>query len=202
MRRTSGAPTRTNGAGAGKAALEEDLRSTGLSHAILRPGVLFGRNDILINNIAWVLRRLPVFGLFGGGRYGIRPMHMDDFADLAASRAFETEDSVTDAVGPERFEFRDMVRRIAGLLGVRRLMVPVPDWAGLLASAALGPMVGDVVLTRGEIAALTAGFLDSPAKSTGSIRLTEWVREHAASLGRNYASEMLRRRDREFGYSA
>lgn len=187
---------------AGKAALEDALRRSGLSHAILRPGVLFGRNDILVNNIAWVLRHLPVFGLFGGGGYGIRPMHVDDFADLAVARAFEDSDSVTDAVGPERFEFGEMVRAIAGLIGVRRAIVPVPAWAGCLASAALGPIVGDVVLTRDEIAALVAGLLDSEAESTGSIRLTDWVHEHADILGRVYASEMRRRCDRGLGYSA
>lgn len=187
---------------AGKAALEDALRRSGLSHAILRPGVLFGRNDILVNNIAWVLRHLPVFGLFGGGGYGIRPMHVDDFADLAVARAFEDTDSVTDAVGPERFEFGGMVRAIAGLIGVRRAIVPVPAWAGCLASAALGPIVGDVVLTRNEIAALTAGLLDSEAESTGSIRLTDWTREHAGDLGREYANELRRRTDRRSAYSA
>ncbi|USN99826.1 MAG: NAD(P)H-binding protein [Phycisphaeraceae bacterium] len=187
---------------AGKAELEDALRETGVSQAILRPGVLFGRHDILVNNIAWVLRHLPVFGLFGGGRYGIRPMHVDDFADLAVRVAFEDTDTVTDAVGPERFEFGELVRRIAGLIGVRRAIVPVPEWTGVIASAVLGPLLHDVVLTRDEIAALTAGFLDSRAGSTGRIRLTDWVGEHADTLGRLYHSELRRRRDTSFGYTA
>jgi len=185
----------------GKAELEGVLRGSGLSHAIVRPGVLFGRRDILVNNIAWVLRHVPVFGLFRGGRYGIRPMHVDDFADLVVRRAFEEADTVTDAVGPERFEFRGLVREIARLIGVRRPMVSVPNWAGVLASAAVGALVDDVVLTRDEIRALTAGLLDSDAASTGSVRLTDWVAEHAGTLGRVYHSEMARRLDRVSGYS-
>ncbi len=185
---------------AGKAELEDAVRASGLSHAIVRPGVLFGRHDILVNNIAWVLRHLPVFGVFAGGRYGIRPMHVDDFADLVVRAAFEAGNTVTDAVGPERFEFVDMVRRIAGLIGVRTPIVPVPGWFGRGAASALGLLLGDVVLTGDEIRALTAGFLDSSADSTGSIRLTDWVREHAADLGRAYHGELRRRRVRDRSY--
>src|ERR1035437_2591459 len=45
----------------GKAELESALISLGVSYCILRPTVLFGKEDILINNIAWALRYLPVF---------------------------------------------------------------------------------------------------------------------------------------------
>ncbi len=51
----------------GKALLERDLRESGLSHAILRPAVLFGGEDILINNIAWVLRHCTAPGFLDSG---------------------------------------------------------------------------------------------------------------------------------------
>ena len=50
--------------------MEEHIKETGLSYAILRPAVLFGKEDILINNIAWALRTLPVFGIYGDGATG------------------------------------------------------------------------------------------------------------------------------------
>ncbi len=56
----------------GKAALEKALKETHDCYAILRPAVFFGRDDILINNIAWMVRHLPVIGVFGDGRYRIR----------------------------------------------------------------------------------------------------------------------------------
>ena len=48
----------------GKHELEDALAETGITHSILRPGVLFGRSDILVNNIAWALRHMPIFGVF------------------------------------------------------------------------------------------------------------------------------------------
>ena len=47
----------------GKAELESALVETGMSCAVARPTVLFGKEDILINNIAWFLRRFSVFGV-------------------------------------------------------------------------------------------------------------------------------------------
>ena len=70
----------------GKAKLEKALVNSGISYAILRPAVLFGKEDILINNIAWTLRHLPVFGVFGDGRYRLQPIYVDDLASLAVEQ--------------------------------------------------------------------------------------------------------------------
>ena len=71
----------------GKAQLEAALKQSGMSYAILRPTVLFGKEDILINNIAWMLRRFPVFGVFGRGDYRMQPIYVDDLAQLAVENA-------------------------------------------------------------------------------------------------------------------
>lgn len=178
-----------------KALLERDVRESGLSHAILRPAVLFGGDDILINNIAWMLRHMPVFGVFGDGRYGIRPIHVDDLAALAVRCGFDATTVVIDAVGPERFRYGELVRRIAEAIGVRRAIVPVAPAIGYWIGRAVGLAVGDCVLTRDEIDALVSGLLDSDAPATGSIKLSDWARQHASSLGRHYASELARRTD-------
>ena len=71
----------------GKAALETALRSSELSHAIVRPTVIWGGGrDVLLNNIAWCLRRFPVF-LLPGGKYQIQPVHVEDLAALAVTKA-------------------------------------------------------------------------------------------------------------------
>ena len=95
----------------GKAALESDLRCSGLSYAILRPTVLFGGGDVLINNIAWCLRKFPVF-LLPPGDYGIQPVHVADLARLAVTVGESGEDTVTDAAGPESWPFCELVRLI------------------------------------------------------------------------------------------
>lgn len=178
----------------GKARLERAVRDSGMSYAILRPAVLFGGEDILINNIAWILQRFPVFGVFGDGSYGIRPIHVDDFAKLAVRYGMENDNVVLDAVGPERFTYRKLVKEIARIIAVRRWIVSVPPTVGYWIGRAIGAAVGDVVLTRDEIAALMSGLLDTDGPPTGETRLTDWAKRHADSLGRSYHSELARRK--------
>lgn len=185
----------------GKAVLERALRESGLSHGILRPAVLFGHEDILVNNIAWALRRFPVFGVFGDGKYRIQPIHVEDFADCAVALGESPENSTVEAIGPETFAYRELVQAVGAAIGVRRRMVPLPPALGHLAGLLIGRFVGDVFITREEIGGLMADLLHVDAPPAGATRLTEWARAHADTLGRRYASELARRvhRDRSYG---
>ncbi len=185
----------------GKALLERDLRESGLSHAILRPAVLFGGEDILINNIAWVLRHLPVFGVFRGGHYRLQPIHVDDFAALAVAQAAEHADRIIDAMGPETYSYRELARELARIIGVRRPIVSVPPQLGYAAGWLLGKLVGDVLITRDEIEGLMQGLLATESEPTGRTKLSSWAREHAATLGTRYATELGRRRNRRVAYA-
>jgi NADH dehydrogenase len=178
----------------GKAVLERALRESGLSYAILRPAVLFGREDILINNIAWALRHLPVFGVFGDGQYRLQPIYVDDLAALAVRQGGLREPAMIEAIGPETFAYRDLVRMIAERLGIRRPILSVPPWLGLAAGRIIGAFVGDVVITREEIDGLMRELLYVEAPPAGATRLSEWVSENRTSLGTRYASELARRR--------
>ncbi|GMU83355.1 MAG: hypothetical protein AMXMBFR47_32250 [Planctomycetota bacterium] len=190
----------------GKRRLEQDLAAADVPHTILRPGVLFGRGDILVNNTAWILRHLPVFGVFGDGRYGIAPLHVEDFARIAVAGADgqlpprADASSVVDCHGPETFDYRDLVIRIAAIIGIRRPIVSVWPWIGHLVSKALNPLVGDVIITREEIAGLMRGLLWSDRPSLGTTKLTDWAAAHADTLGRRYASEVGRRVKRTLAY--
>jgi NADH dehydrogenase len=184
----------------GKAVLERALKGSGLSYAILRPNVLFGHEDILINNIAWTLRRLPVFGVFGGGQYRLQPLHVDDFAALAVEQGKERSNRVIDAIGPETFTYRRLVEEIAAIIGVHRPIVSVPPAIGYAVGAVLGKLVGDVMITRDEVEGLMADLLVTNSPPAGTTRLTDWAREHADTLGKHYASELARRRNRQAAY--
>ena len=185
----------------GKHELERSLEASGLSHAMVRPGVLFGRFDVLINNIAWVLRRLPVFGVFGDGAYRLRPLHVDDMARLMIREGAGTANTIVDAVGPETFAYRELVETIAELIDVRRRVLAVSPGVGLTVSKLINPIVRDVVITREEIVGLMRGLLDSNAPALeGATRLTDWAREHRAELGMKYASEVGRRVQRAVRY--
>ena len=185
----------------GKAILEATLQASGLSYAILRPTVLFGKEDILINNIAWVLRRLPVFGLFGDGSYRLQPIYVDDLARIAVAQGQARENVILNAIGPETFTFRQLVETIARIIGKRRPIISVPPNLGYAAGWLLGRLTGDVMITRDEIAGLMAGLLYVETPPTGHTRLSDWAREHAATLGQYYASELARRQDRRHAYT-
>ncbi len=184
----------------GKAVLERALKESGLSYAILRPNVLFGHEDILINNIAWTLRKLPVFGVFGDGQYRLQPMHVDDFAALAVEQGKDRENRVIDAIGPETFTYRRLVEEIGNIIGVKRPIVSVPPSIGYAVGAVLGKLVGDVMITRDEVEGLMADLLVTSSPPTGSTRLTAWARKHADTLGKHYASELARRKNRRAAY--
>jgi uncharacterized protein YbjT (DUF2867 family) len=184
----------------GKAQVEEALKKTGVSYAILRPAVFFGGHDILVNNLAWMLRRLPVFGVFGRGAYRLQPIHVDDFAVLAVEHGRGAANVIVNAIGPETFTYRELVQTIARTIGVRRPIVPVPPSIAYWSARALGLCLGDITLTRDEIGALMDELLYVDGVPTGRTSLRAWAQRHAHDLGRTYASELRRRRNRAAAY--
>ena len=176
----------------GKARVEQILAECGVPYAIARPAILFGGDGVLLNNIAWLLRRLPVFAIGGRGDYRIRPIHVDDLARLCLQLAGQPDSVTVDAVGPESLAFRDMVLAIRAAVGSRALVVPAPGWAIPPLSAVLGAALHDVLLTPDEYRAMAHGLADSDGPSTGSTSLTEWITRHGTELGRTYANELTR----------
>ena len=176
----------------GKAEVEQALADTGVPHAIARPAILFGGNGVLVNNIAWLLRRVPVFAIGGRGEYRVRGIHVDDLARLYV-RLGAGDDTVTlDAVGPQSVTFRQMVDAIRAAVGSRAVVVGVPPSALFGLSSVLGTALHDTLLTREEYRAMADGLADSAAPATGEIAFTEWAAAHGADLGRAYANELDR----------
>ncbi len=186
----------------GKARLEKSLIESGVSYAILRPTVLFGKEDILINNIAWGLRHLPVFGVFGDGEYRMQPVYVDDLADLAIQHGREEKNLIIDAIGPETFTYRELVKTIGEIIGKQRPVVPVPPFIGYVAGWIIGRIVNDVMITKEEIKGLMADLLCVDSPPAGSTKLTEWAKKHSATLGLKYTSELARRKDRGSEYKS
>ncbi len=180
----------------GKARLEKALRESGLSYAILRPAVLFGKEDILINNIAWLLRRLPVFGVFGDGSYRLQPIYVDDLARLAVAQGEQRKNSIIEAIGPETFTYKELVEQIGSIIGQKRPIISVPPALGYTVGNIVGKLVGDVLITREEIEGLMADLLYVDAPPAGETSLTKWSRANVDWLGKYYASELGRRKDR------
>ena len=176
----------------GKAQLERAVAESGLAYTILRPVVIFGREDILINNIAWFVRRFPVFAIPGDGCYRIRPIFVEDLARLLADALEQEGNAVRDAVGPETYTFEELVSRIATQLERRIRLVHVPMAAAYLATRVAGWFVGDVVLTWEEYKGLMAALLAPEGRSTGETCLSQWLAANREEVGRRYASELAR----------
>jgi NADH dehydrogenase len=176
----------------GKAAAERLVAGAGLPYAILRPTLVFGVEDILINNIAWLLRHLPVFAVPGAGDYRVQPVFVVDVAEMAVAAGRESGNKVMDAVGPEIYTFQELVQLIAGKVGSHARILHLPPGLALFLSRLVGGIVHDVVLTHEEVEGLMAGLLASSNEPTGHTRLSEWASRHAHLLGRRYASELHR----------
>jgi len=184
----------------GKAEVELALENSGLSFAVLRPAVLFGKEDILVNNIAWALRRLPVFAVFGHGSYRLCPIYVEDLAAAAVEYGKTRECAVVDAIGPETFTYRGLVETVGKIIGANRPLVGLPRWLAWFAGRLIGATHGDVMITMDEVRGLTTDLLHVDSRPLGTTRLTDWVRSHRETLGRHYTSEMARRKDRREAY--
>jgi NADH dehydrogenase len=183
----------------GKGEVERHLAATGVPYAIARPAILFGSSadhgiaaSVLVNNIAWLLRRLPVFGIGDGGGYRVRPIHVDDLARLLVELGARTDNVTVDAVGPDSPTFLEMVTVIRTATGSRSLLVPTPGWLIPPLAAVLGTAVRDVLLTSEEYKAMAAGLATSDAPPAGQASLMDWIASHGDELGRVYANELDR----------
>lgn len=176
----------------GKAVLEDALAQSALSWAVIRPTVVFGLEDILINNIAWMIRHFPVFGVPGSGDYSLQPVFVEDLAQIATDAAGRQENVTVDAAGPEIYSFNELVRLIASKIGRRIRTVHIPPALVYLMTRALGFAVHDVILTREEIAGLMDNLLISRRPPLGITQLSRWLEQNADRAGRRYASELER----------
>lgn len=176
----------------GKALVERALAETGISYAVLRPAILFGGDGVLLNNIAWLLRHFPVFAVGGRGDYRIRGIHVDDLARLCLQKGNESDNSVTDAVGPDRPSFLELVTSIKSVVASRSRLIHVPGFSVPVFSKIVGTVLGDVLLTRDEYHAMANGLADTEGPATGTTSLNEWLLEHGPTLGLSYANELER----------
>ena len=174
----------------GKAVIEKTIIQSGLSYTILRPAVIFGDEGILINNIAWLLRRMPVFAIIGKGDYKLQPIYVEDLAELAVQVAQNLNKEIIDAVGPEIFVYEDLVKLIARIIQSKALVIHLPAWMVYYTSKLLDILVKDVMLTRDEIDGLMNNLLVSDKPPSGHTWLSEWLSAHAETIGASYLSEI------------
>lgn len=176
----------------GKRVVERALRASGSDFAIVRPTVVFGHDDVFINNIAWLLRTFPVFAVPGDGKYRIQPVAVDDVADLCVSAINDPSRTTVDAAGPETYSFEELVALVRDVTGSRSRLIRVPPRLALVAARVIGLVTRDVTLTRGELDGLMSELVVSSAGSPCTTSFSEWLHAHSADLGTRYVSELQR----------
>jgi uncharacterized protein YbjT (DUF2867 family) len=122
----------------------------------------------------------------------VQPVHVDDVADLALICAQAPVSGTVDAIGPERFAFKDFFRRIAAAVRPRILFVPMPPVVAIAFGRVIGLALGDVLLTADELRGLMQGLLTSWQTPNGKIVFSKWLQENREKIGRSYASEIKR----------
>ena len=182
----------------GKALQEAVLQECGVPFSIVRPTLVFGKEDILVNNIAWLIRTSPVFPMFGSGRYRVQPVFVEDLAQIAVGQATAAAGTTVDAIGPETFTFGELVRLIAEKIGRKPKVIRVPASLGLFCGRILGLLLRDVLLTRDELRGLMDEMLTSEQAPNGATHLSDWLENNKTTVGRVYSSEI----GRHFRWSA
>lgn len=177
---------------AGKAIAEKVVRESGLAWAIVRPTLIFGAGDILINNIAWLLRHLPVFGVPGKGDYRLQPVAGEDVAEIATWAADQVDNLTVDAAGPDVIYFSEMVESIAIAVGKHPRFIYLSPRNAVRAANLIGRLVNDVTLNEPELEGLMQELLVSHERPRGTRRLDNWLLSSADSIGVHYASELDR----------
>lgn len=176
----------------GKALVEKGIMDSKLSYAIVRPTVIFGLESILINNIAWLLRKFPIFAIFGTGNYQIQPVFVEDVAEIAINVGNKDDNIVIDAVGPEVYTFNEFIRLIADKVHSRAKIVHLRPGLVLCIGRLIGYAVKDVVITKDEIEGLMSNLLVSKSNPTAPTRFGDWLDHNANNVGIKYISELRR----------
>jgi len=177
----------------GKGELEEHLQKLGVPYSIVRPAVIFGEEDILINNIAWMIRHMPIMGVFGRGEYKIQPIYIHDFAEILITEAENKENNIVNAIGAETFEYKELIKTIAQIIGSKKPIISVSPWFGYWVGRIVSLIKKDETITRPEIKGLMDNLLYVDTLATGETKLTEWAEKNKFTLGENYSSELARR---------
>lgn len=177
---------------AGKAEQENALINSGVPYTIVRPTLVFGDEDILVNNIAWLIRKFPLFPIFGDGTYRVQPVFVKDLASIAVESSRGEKSVILDAIGPETFTFQEFVQLIASAIKPAAALIHIPPAIGILFGKLIGLVLRDNILTRNELKGLMDEMLTSKQQPNGTTAFSDWLESHKEKIGSVYSSEIER----------
>jgi NADH dehydrogenase len=172
-----------------KWAAEQLLRASGLEWTAIRPGVIFGRGDHLLDHLSRAFHTFPMFGLVGRAARGVRPVAVADVARVLVAAAAGDErlrDRTIHVLGPERLTLEAAVRRVADVVGRRPWLIPVPVAAHRLLARGWEAVMDVPLVARAQVEILADG-LDTPLADSEpppvDLRPTTRFDEHSIRRG-------------------
>ena len=127
--------------GRSKAAGEAAVRSAFPTATILRPSIVFGREDAFVNRFAGLIRRLPVVPVIGA-ETRFQPVFVGDVAKAIVAALERPGGETLDLGGPDILTMLELNRWIANAIGHDRTFLPVPDFAAELMAKTTGWLPG------------------------------------------------------------
>ena len=176
----------------GKALAEKAVRESGLDYFILRPSLVFGLEDILINNIAWLLRTFPFFALPSPMNYSAQPVYACDVANAVFDVLLSEKSGTRDVVGEEVYLMDELVRLISVAISHPKRILLMPKPLTLLFVRFLGLLLHDRVLTIDELQGLMENRLISQEAPLGKTSFRSWILQEGSKLGKRYTNDFSR----------
>ena len=177
---------------AGKAEVDAYVRQCGIPFTIVRPTFIVGQADVLTNNIAWLLRRFPIFLIPGNTSHRLQPILLDDAAHIIADAVEYQGNQEVDAAGPDIMSFAEYVELVANGCNLKRPMIRVPEGLSLGFLQAIQPLLQDIILTREELLGLKQELLISHKPPLGKDSVAKWLQVHGDKLGHQYTNDIYR----------
>jgi uncharacterized protein YbjT (DUF2867 family) len=141
------------------------VRAAFLDAIFIRPAVMFGPDDAFLTNILKLLRRLPVYPMFGRGQTRLQPAYVEDVAQAVARvmRRAETHSIIFEFGGPRVYSYEQFLRAVAYQAGLAPLLIPVP-FAVWHALAWASEILAAPPLTRNQVELMQIDTVSSPEK--------------------------------------
>jgi NADH dehydrogenase len=145
-----------------KWAAEEIVRQSGLDYTVLKCGVLYGQGDHLLNHLSHAFYTFPLFAFVGFRDKPIRPNAVEDVARIVTACVVDgaLPRKTVAVLGPEELTLREAVRRVAGVVGRKPLMFPMPVWFHQALSCCLERMMKVPLVSRAQVRMLCEGLAE------------------------------------------
>ena len=142
-----------------KAQGEQVLLSGAKAHDIaltlIRPSVIFGRDDQFIPLFA-ALQSVAPFVPLAGAHTRFQPVWVQDVAQALANALWDsrTHGQIYEATGPDQFSLADLVRHAGRWAGHARSILPLPHALGWLQALAMECLPGEPLMSRDNLASM------------------------------------------------